>query len=171
MGGQCRARSLGAAQLARAQNGAGAELFMSEHAMDLPTMTEVARAVGTSLRTLSEAFKTFRGYSPSAYLREQRLQGVRRDLLSAPAGSTVGEIAGVWGYVNPRRVCPCLSAALRRIAIAQSEALIAIHQRHEWVPSRKVAGRRACGGPISAQKIRRLRKCQCARSISLSPLV
>ncbi len=77
-----------------------AELFMSEHAMDLPTMTEVARAVGTSLRTLSEAFKTFRGYSPSAYLREQRLQGVRRDLLSAPAGSTVGELAGVWGYVN-----------------------------------------------------------------------
>ncbi|WP_062218654.1 MULTISPECIES: AraC family transcriptional regulator [unclassified Aureimonas] len=77
-----------------------AEAYMSEHAADLPTMAEVARAAGTSLRSLTEAFRRFRGTTPSQFLREQRLQRVRRDLETALPGQTVAEIAAAWGYIN-----------------------------------------------------------------------
>ncbi|MEH3117690.1 MAG: helix-turn-helix domain-containing protein [Methylorubrum populi] len=63
-------------------------------------MTDVARATGISLRTLTEAFRRFRGYTPSAYLRDQRLQGVRRDLIAAGQGQTVASIANIWGFIN-----------------------------------------------------------------------
>ncbi|WP_427025631.1 AraC family transcriptional regulator [Aureimonas ureilytica] len=77
-----------------------AESYMAERAAELPAMTEVARAAGTSLRALSEAFRRFRGYPPSQFLREQRLQGVRRDLQAAAPGSSVADIAAAWGYIN-----------------------------------------------------------------------
>lgn len=77
-----------------------AEQFMIEHAAELPTMADVARAVGTSVRTLSAAFKSFRGYPPSAFLREQRLQGAHRVLSAAPLGASVSAIAAAWGYIN-----------------------------------------------------------------------
>lgn len=77
-----------------------AERYMADHAADLPTMAEVAQAVGTSVRTLSGAFRAFRGYTPGAYLRGQRLDGVRRALQQAGPGDTVGWIASQWGYVN-----------------------------------------------------------------------
>ncbi len=77
-----------------------AESYMAERAADLPPMTEVARACGTSLRALTEAFRRFRGYPPSQFLRERRLQGVRRDLQAALPGQTVAEIAAAWGYIN-----------------------------------------------------------------------
>jgi transcriptional regulator GlxA family with amidase domain len=75
---------------------------MSANAASLPTMAEVASAVGTSVRALSGAFSRFRGMTPGAFLREQRLQGVHRDLLVAdPAsGATVSAIAFRWGYLN-----------------------------------------------------------------------
>lgn len=79
-----------------------AEEFMSANAASLPTMAEVASAVGTSVRALSGAFSRFRGMTPGAFLREQRLQGVHRDLWVAdPAsGATVSAIAFRWGYLN-----------------------------------------------------------------------
>lgn len=77
-----------------------AEQYMADHAAELPPMTEVARAAGASLRTLTSAFKKFRGYAPSQFLREQRLQGVRRDLQCAGVGQTVSSVAYVWGYIN-----------------------------------------------------------------------
>lgn len=77
-----------------------AEQYMVDHAAELPTMAEVAGAVGASLRTMTGAFKSFRGYAPSAFLREQRLLGVRRDLLAAGPRQTVASIAIVWGYIN-----------------------------------------------------------------------
>jgi len=33
-------------------------------------------------------------------VREQRLQGIREELLTASPGATVASIAGAWGYVN-----------------------------------------------------------------------
>lgn len=77
-----------------------AEQYMIEHAAELPTLADVAQAVGTSVRTLSGTFKTFRGYPPGAFLREQRLQGVRRALQAAPPGIGVAAIAAAWGYIN-----------------------------------------------------------------------
>lgn len=79
-----------------------AEEFMSANAASLPTMGEIASAVGTSVRTLSGAFARFRGMTPGAFLREQRLQGAHRDLLAADpqSGTTVSAIAFRWGYLN-----------------------------------------------------------------------
>ncbi|MBB5538831.1 AraC family transcriptional regulator [Rhizobium giardinii] len=77
-----------------------AEQFMMDYARQLPTMTDVAQAVQTSVRTLTNAFKQFRGYTPSSYLREQRLQGVRRDLQAGSGQVTVSQVAYAWGYIN-----------------------------------------------------------------------
>ncbi|ATN37248.1 AraC family transcriptional regulator (plasmid) [Rhizobium sp. ACO-34A] len=77
-----------------------AEQYMADHAADMPSMTEVAQAAGTSLRTLTDAFRKFRGYTPSSFLREQRLQGVRRGLLASDAGESVSQVAYIWGFIN-----------------------------------------------------------------------
>lgn len=77
-----------------------AEQYMIDHAAELPTVSEVARAVGASVRTLSGAFRAFRGYPPSAFLRRQRMQGVRSALQAARPGETVAWIASQWGYIN-----------------------------------------------------------------------
>lgn len=77
-----------------------AEAYLREHAREAPTLTEVAAAVGVSVRALTAGFRNFRGHSPIAQLRELRLQGVRAELLAAPPGATVCSVVAGWGYVN-----------------------------------------------------------------------
>jgi AraC-like DNA-binding protein len=77
-----------------------AEMFMQENARAAPTLAEVACAAGVSVRALSGAFRRFRHMTPIAFLREQRLQGIRKDLLASNADETVAAIASRWGYVN-----------------------------------------------------------------------
>ncbi|MBB2206293.1 AraC family transcriptional regulator [Gluconacetobacter takamatsuzukensis] len=77
-----------------------AEEFMREHAASQPTMTEVAAAACVSVRALTGAFRRYRDTTPGAFLREQRLLGVRGDLLASAPGETVSAIASRWGYVN-----------------------------------------------------------------------
>lgn len=77
-----------------------AEHYMREHARQAPTVGEVAQAVGVSARGLSSAFRHFRSTTPMAFLREVRLDGVRRALIAAPDGATVASIAEQWGYAN-----------------------------------------------------------------------
>lgn len=77
-----------------------AEEYMRYNARHAPTLTEVAGAVGVSVRALTHAFRSFRDQSPIAYLRELRLQGVRAELLAAPCEATVSSIVSGWGYVN-----------------------------------------------------------------------
>ena len=74
--------------------------YMHDHAMEAPTISQVAAAIGISARALSGAFRQFRQMSPLEYLREQRLQGVRAELLAAPPSITVASIALAWGYTN-----------------------------------------------------------------------
>ena len=73
---------------------------MAGQAASLPAMTEVARAAGVSLRSLTDAFRRFRGYTPSAFLRERRLQEVRRLLQAGGSDMTVSRAAYALGYVN-----------------------------------------------------------------------
>jgi len=77
-----------------------AERYMAEHARHAPTLSEVATATGISVRALTNGFRQFRDSSPMAYLREQRLLGVRQDLLGACHGATVASVAEQWGYAN-----------------------------------------------------------------------
>lgn len=77
-----------------------AETMLAEMAREAPTIGAVAEALGVSVRTLSEGFRRFRGITPRDFLRNQRLDGLRADLLTAPPGATVTSIASGWGYVN-----------------------------------------------------------------------
>lgn len=72
--------------------------YIEAHARDLPTVTDIAAAAGTSVRSLSGGFSRYLGTSVRSYLVEQRLQGVYRELRSG--GTTVTASAHGWGYVN-----------------------------------------------------------------------
>ncbi|MFD6456122.1 AraC family transcriptional regulator, partial [Nocardia sp. NPDC060220] len=73
--------------------------YIDENAHELPTVSEVAVAAGVSVRALAGAFRRYLDTTPRDYLREQRLQGARRDL-QAGRSTTVVDTAGAWGYVN-----------------------------------------------------------------------
>ena len=76
-----------------------AEEYLHANAKSVPSRTEVAAAVGVSVRALNGAFARFRGYSPTKFLRKIRLEGARADLLAARAGTTVQQIANAWGFL------------------------------------------------------------------------
>ena len=77
-----------------------AEEYMQAHAREAPTLSQIAREVGVSVRTLTNSFRQFRGYTAIDFLREQRLQGIRKALLSAPSGTTVVAVGNLWGYAS-----------------------------------------------------------------------
>lgn len=77
-----------------------AERHLREHAREAPTLAALAASAGVSVRTLSAAFRTYRGCTPMEALREQRLQGARAELLLAGPGVTVQAVAADWGFVN-----------------------------------------------------------------------
>lgn len=77
-----------------------AERYMIHHARQAPTVSQVAAAVGASVRALSGAFSKFRGTTANAFLREERLKGVRADLLAASPEASVKAIAAYWGYCS-----------------------------------------------------------------------
>ncbi|MGE3257198.1 AraC family transcriptional regulator, partial [Pseudonocardia sp.] len=63
------------------------------------TVRELAAASGVGVRALEEGFRRYVGRSPTAYLREVRLDRVRAELLAAgPHERTVGEVAYRWGF-------------------------------------------------------------------------
>lgn len=77
-----------------------AEVMMAEQARNAPTMSQVSHELGISVRALSGGFRRFRGITPRQFLQERRLDGLRRDLLTAADGATVSRVASDWGYIN-----------------------------------------------------------------------
>jgi AraC-like DNA-binding protein len=67
----------------------------------LPSVADMCARVGTSERTLQQAFRSHLSMSPSTYLRLARMNRVRASLL-APAGQdpSVTEIAMHWGFFH-----------------------------------------------------------------------
>ena len=72
--------------------------YIEQHAGAAPLIEDLCRAARTSWRTLDYAFREHFEMTPKQYLNARRLVGVRRDLLRAAPGSTVGEIAARWGF-------------------------------------------------------------------------
>lgn len=69
------------------------------HPERTPTMTELAKAAGVSIRSLQVGFQQYMGMSPTEYLRDLRLQRVREELVTASGdGRTVSDIAYSWGF-------------------------------------------------------------------------
>lgn len=77
-----------------------AEQFMQEHAIEAPTLSELASSACVSVRTLNAAFREYRGCTPMQALREIRLNGVRAELLVATEHTKVRDVAEAWGYAN-----------------------------------------------------------------------
>ena len=77
-----------------------AEAFIRAHAREPLELSTIAKAVAVSLRTLSQGFREFRQTTPMKFLQETRLDGARKDLLSASPGRTVAEVAQSWGCLH-----------------------------------------------------------------------
>lgn len=72
---------------------------------------EIAESVGVSVRALEIGFRTFKGRSPSEYLRELRLQAVRNDLLDPQNSEPISKICLKWGFFHFGRFSAIYRAA------------------------------------------------------------
>ncbi|GAA3587726.1 AraC family transcriptional regulator [Amycolatopsis ultiminotia] len=98
-----------------------AQAYMEEHVAEPLTVTEVAAAVGSSVRGLQVGFQQHLQRTPMEHLRELRLRRAHTELINAdPDHSSVAEIAHRWGFTHLGRF-----AARYRAAYGQtpSEAL------------------------------------------------
>ncbi|MBN9512540.1 MAG: AraC family transcriptional regulator [Alphaproteobacteria bacterium] len=77
-----------------------AEAFVIDNVVRAPSVKEVAVEAGLSVRSLHTLFVKFRGMSPSEFIRERRLIGIRNALRHAKSNATISEVATFWGYHN-----------------------------------------------------------------------
>ena len=76
-----------------------AEQLIADHAREPLTVEDVAEAVGLSVRSLQEGFRRHLDTTPTARLREARLEGARAELADMdPTRATVSRIAADWGF-------------------------------------------------------------------------
>lgn len=62
------------------------------------TITDLAKTSGVGVRQLQKLFHDNLDMSPAEYVRNVRLDGARRDLLSAETTQTVTDVAFRWGF-------------------------------------------------------------------------
>lgn len=74
--------------------------FMRANVASDMSLQAIATGAGASVRTLQLSFKRFCGCTPTQYLRDLRLRGVRADLLDANNDASVAEVAARWGFVH-----------------------------------------------------------------------
>ena len=72
---------------------------IEERPAEIETVSDIAKAVGLSVRALDEGFRRYVGLSPMAYLRQVRLAGAHHELLSAdPDRTTASAVARNWNF-------------------------------------------------------------------------
>ncbi|APW42313.1 hypothetical protein RS694_07015 [Rhodoferax saidenbachensis] len=74
--------------------------FMRHNARQPLTLTSIASAAGTSVRSLQEGFRKYRSATPMGYLRSIRLEGARQDLSDPTQTSSILLIAHRWGFAH-----------------------------------------------------------------------
>jgi transcriptional regulator GlxA family with amidase domain len=75
-----------------------AEQFLEAHARKPITISDVVAECGCSRRTLFNAFRQHRGYTPMQFLAETRLKVARYALLGSSPTDTVASIAAACGF-------------------------------------------------------------------------
>jgi AraC-like DNA-binding protein len=76
-----------------------AEEYLAEHLEEAASLAQVAEAAGTSIRSLTRAFRAKHGVSPMRFLRLRRLDAVHRELLEAtPESISVTNVALRYGF-------------------------------------------------------------------------
>ncbi|MCQ4079134.1 AraC family transcriptional regulator [Streptomyces sp. RB6PN25] len=84
------------------------------------SLADLARVTGVSGRTLQEGFQRYVDMTPTAYLRDVRLQRVHADLTQAASHTCVSETAYRWGFSHLGRFA---SAYRRKFGESPSETL------------------------------------------------
>ena len=80
------------------------EEYLLAHLCEPVSRTALAQLAGVSVRTLSRAFLKRHGMGPMAFLRRQRLEAARREILLAePGETTISEIALRYGFAQPSK--------------------------------------------------------------------
>ena len=83
-----------------------AKQYLLEHATETLTIAQVARASSTTPRTLYDGFRRSHGMGPIGWLRSQRLERARDELLgSRPGDVRVTDVAMRWGFQHLGRFC------------------------------------------------------------------
>lgn len=77
-----------------------AERFIEDHADSSITVSDVAAALGISLRSLQLGFRQWRSTTPLTYLRYVRLQRVREELLQKNPEGSITDIAMRHGFTH-----------------------------------------------------------------------
>jgi AraC-like DNA-binding protein len=77
-----------------------AEDYMRARLQHQVSLVELAAQAHVSARTLNKVFRDFRHTSPIALFRALRLEAARRDLIAAPPGVQVADIALRWGFAH-----------------------------------------------------------------------
>jgi AraC-like DNA-binding protein len=75
-----------------------AERYMAEHSAEPITMSDVAAALGVSMRSLQQGFRQWRSTTPRSYLRRLRLDHVRAEFQRTDVRVSVTEVALRHGF-------------------------------------------------------------------------
>jgi AraC family ethanolamine operon transcriptional activator len=79
-----------------------AQRWMLEHPLEPITLAALCQEMHVSRRCLIQGFREHLGMGPMAFLKLQRLHGVRRILIGAdPELQRIGPVATEWGFLNP----------------------------------------------------------------------
>lgn len=75
--------------------------YLHNYSDEVPTIPELCQIANLSERSLQYGFKEYLGVTPIRYLRLQRLNGVRRELLiSHPTKDRIVDVALNWGFIE-----------------------------------------------------------------------
>jgi len=80
-----------------------AKAFIDDNADRPLTIAQVAAAARLSVRALQLGFQRTLGTTPTAYLREVRLDAARHELLELDGDARVVDVARHWGFANAGR--------------------------------------------------------------------
>lgn len=75
-----------------------ARSFVDERRGEAVAIDEICQRTYTSRRTLQNCFEKITGESPASFLKAQRLNGVRRELLDPMNAKGIGDVAAEWGF-------------------------------------------------------------------------
>lgn len=74
--------------------------YMHQHIARPITIQSIAQAIGVSSRSLELSFRSFKGVTPAAYLREIRLQAVHAELCDPSSTVSIKDICLKWGFFH-----------------------------------------------------------------------
>jgi AraC-like DNA-binding protein len=74
--------------------------YMRANAGEPIRIRDIADVCCVTPRTLENGFRDFKNTTPIAYLRQLRLEAVRRELMTSKGPARISEIARRWGFVD-----------------------------------------------------------------------